>query len=89
MKWSQMSVFHKILVVVCILCLAAYICVAGFSASGLLPNLYEIPWAQALFGMCWASQAVLNWKERRVMAIGDAVIAVITFATAFLGWFVK
>ena len=89
MKWSEMSVFHKITVVVGLLCAVVYGYIAVFSLLGLLPSVYAIPWAQVLLGICWVGQAILNWKKMRVLAIGHLVVGVLAFATAFLGWSIK
>ena len=51
MKWSEMSVFHKITVVVVLLCAVVYGYISVFSLLGLLPSVYAIPWAQVLFGI--------------------------------------
>lgn len=89
MKWEEMSVFHKILTVIGGLCTVVYMYVLAFSFFGLLPNVYEIPWAQVLFGMSWVGLAILNWKKMRVMAIFGLIIAALAFVTAFSGWFIK
>ena len=93
MKWSEMSVFHKITVVVGLLCAVVYGYIAVFSLWGLLPSVYAIPWAQVLLGICWVGQAILNWKKiwkkMRVLAIINLVVGLLAFATAFLGWFIK
>ena len=88
MKWSEMSVFYKITAVVGVLCAVAYSCIALFSLFGFLPNLYTIPWAQVLFGISWAGQAILNWKNTRVLAIFNIVCAILAFVSAFLGWLI-
>ena len=89
MKWNEMSAFHKILTVICGLCLAACLYLLIFYAFGLLPGVYELHWAQFLFGVSWGGMAILNWKKMRIVAILDLVTAILAFVAAFLGWFVK
>ncbi len=85
MKWKDKSVFYKITTVVGVLCALAYLCIGACSLSGILPSVYQLPYAQFLFGMVWLCQGILNWKGHRVLAGFDFVIAVCSFFSALLG----
>ena len=87
MKWSDRSKFHKAVLLVeslCILvCSIAMVC----WFCGVLPSVYELPWAQACFGTAWLCRGIDNLKISRGSAILNFVTAALAYLTAILGCF--
>ena len=86
MKGKNLSVFHKVVTVVGMVCAVAYLCIGVCSVAGLLPSLSRLPYAHFLFGMLWLCQGILNWKTHRVLAGFDFAIGAAFLFLGFAAW---
>lgn len=86
MKGKNLSVFHKVVTAVGIVCAVAYLCIGVCSVAGLLPSLSRLPYAHFLFGVLWFCQGILNWKTHRVLAGFDFAIGAAYLFLGFAAW---
>lgn len=89
MKWSEMSVFHRILYVIGSLCLFAYMLYAVFYIAGIIPSVYTLPFARAVFGTAWLCIGILNFRKQRILAVLHLICALCAYATAIMACFLK
>jgi hypothetical protein len=82
MKWNEMSVFQRVLHVICWVCALIYLALFILSIADILPSVYEYALPQALFGCALLCQAVILWKSRRGSAIFNLVLGVIDICLA-------
>ena len=87
MKWTEMSVFHKVVFVSTCVASLALLVVCLYSFCGVLPGLYENPLYITLLGFIWIGQAILTWEKQRVLAIFNLITALICLCGALL-WIV-
>ena len=87
MKWSEMSVFHKVLYAIGSLCLFAYMLYAVFYIAGIIPSLYTLPIAQAVFGTAWLCMGILNFGKQRKLAVMQFICASCAYVTAIMACF--
>ena len=86
MKWSDRTVFHKVIMLIEFLCLLVYSAILLCWLCGILPSVYELPWAQICFGTAWLCMGIDNLKISRTSAIMNFVTAAIAYLTTILGW---
>ena len=89
MKWRDMSRFHKAVNLIGGICALVYGIVVVCYFCDILPSVYELPWAQVIFGTAWVCSGILNMKQHRTIAIINFVTAALAFLTALLAMVLK
>ena len=87
MKWRDMTIFYKAVNLTGGICALAYGIVVACYFCDILPSVYELPWAQVIFGTGWVCLGILNMKQHRTSAIINFVTATLAYLTAILGCF--
>ncbi len=77
MVWKEMSVFHKVVVVVGMLCALAYCILSIADLTGVLPENDTI--VGSLWSIFCLSQGIVYWKNRRGLAICWVVLSGLNF----------
>ena len=75
--WKEMSVFHKAVVVVGMLCALAYFILGIVDLTGVLPENDTI--VRSLWSIFCLSQGIVYWKNRRGLAISWVVLSGLNF----------
>ena len=84
--WKEMSVFHKVVFVVGMLCALAYFTLGIVDLMGVLPKNVII--VRSLWSIFCLSQGIVYWKNRHGLAIAWVVLSGLSFLMGIISLFV-